>query len=165
MIIFLVLLCIGISVVLYLFFAPFYLEVNSDLNVYRVRFHKLFCVRYKPEESSIETNFLGWSYERPLITSNKNERPVIEKQKKTNGKPLPVAKLLRVMKTFKINKCYVCVDSGDMHLNGLLYPFFAWLNWYSGKIFQINFTGRNLVILEVENSLARMSRAWLGSHK
>ena len=54
-------LCTLLLLVLYLFFAPFYLEIDSNIGLYRIRFYGLAWARLKMEENlSIELNVFGW---------------------------------------------------------------------------------------------------------
>lgn len=163
-IIFTVLLSSVVAIVLYFFFAPFYLEVNSRVDLYRIRFHHLFSIALKlKEDAVIETTILGWRREKTLPTLPPNPKVAEGKITAGNSRQLPLKKLLHLVDSFKVNKCYVNLDFGDMQLNGILYPLFSYAGWHFKKKILINFSGRNIVILEMENSLARMSRAWLSS--
>ena len=55
-----------------------------------------------------------------------------------------------ILKTFKVKKILVNIDTGDCILNAKLYPVFAFLNYNFGS-FKINFTGRNQMVLCIQN--------------
>jgi len=57
---------------------------------------------------------------------------------------------MRFLKSFKVKKLLLNIDTGNCILNAKLYPFFSLLNYQIGN-FSINFQGRNRLALEVEN--------------
>lgn len=158
------LLVVGVLILLYLFFAPFYLEINSAMELYTIRFQHLVSINLKIKENIVvETRIFGWKHESVLNGPSVSAPAKVKRSKTVKRREFPLKKAIRVASSFKVNKCYVDIDFGDMQLNGILFPFFAWLSWHSKKQIQVNFTGRTVLILELENSVARMSRAWLGS--
>lgn len=52
------------------------------------------------------------------------------------------------------------IDTGNMPLNGIMYPGFFWLSRLTGKTFEINFSDKNELILEIENNLAGLVKAF-----
>lgn len=74
-------------------------------------------------------------------------------KKSTVKKPkkgIPVKKIRRVLNSFKVKELFVDIDTGDYISNAKLYPVFAFLNYYRGG-FNINFEGRNQVVLFIQN--------------
>ena len=63
---------------------------------------------------------------------------------------MPFSKAIRVIKSFKVKKIYINIDTGNCILNAKLYPLFAFLNYNNGNYF-INFQGQNQFILVMEN--------------
>lgn len=151
--------------ILYVFFAPFYIEINSTKSLYRIRLHYLasisFFVNNDPEK--MELKILAWKRELNISSSAK----VHESEKKIKQKnKIPKIfwkKILAVLKTFKINNLQLNLDFGDMQLNGILYPVFYCLGLKTNKQFYINFEGKNFISAEIENSLARISWAYITS--
>lgn len=149
-----------IALLLYVVLAPFYIEVNTHTGLYRVRFQRVASVRViMDEDILVEINILGFK---------KRSAPVFRRQKKPSSgikasrgsRSVPVRKLANVLRSFKITTCYVLINTGDMKLNGLLYPLFKWLSWQSGQDVAIGFTGYTEINLQVKNSIARMGRAY-----
>lgn len=69
-------------------------------------------------------------------------------------------RFLRVLKTFKIDKCDIDIDTNDSALNGQLYP----LTWALSKLgypVHINFIGKQDVTIVIKNRLARIIKAIL----
>ncbi len=157
-----------LGVAAYLFFAPFYAELDSTRNLYRFRFHRVAYLDLKTEHDlALELNILGWKKKMLFGAVNKSNSSKKEKPvgRKRETPPLSLQRLKRLLGSFKVTECCVRVDFRDMPLNGILYPVFAWLSWYSGKDIGISFTGESLVILKIKNNLARLSWAWFGSGK
>jgi hypothetical protein len=160
-----VLLFIVICTLVYLFFAPFYLEVNSRENLYRFRFHRLASVSLKMENDALilDGRIALWKKQVDIFAVKKGQKLKSGKTLNKRMQGIPIKKMLNMLKSFKVNKCYLTMDSGDMQLNGILYPFFYMISYYTGKNILINFKEENELIFEIENSLARMSWAYISS--
>lgn len=145
----------------YLLFAPFYLEINSAEGLYRIRFHRLFSARLMVADTSLKVEFkiAGWSRQIDVFTKTKQTKKRPPAKKKQPG--ISFKLIVAVIKSFKVNKCYVSIDTGSMQLNGILYPGFYFLSRYVGKTIEINFLNRNEIILEIKNNLARIIRVFI----
>jgi hypothetical protein len=154
-----------IAVFSYLLFAPFYLEINSNNGFYGIRFHYLASANLVLVDDRLKINIKAVGWHRlmdPFAKSVKAEaKPVPSKKKKKSRFSLALAKAL--LKTFKIKKCYLNVDTGDVRLNGILYPMAYWLGDYTAKPITINFLHHNEIDLEIENNMARLIRAYIYS--
>lgn len=166
MILLLVLLFIVFLIFIYFLFAPFYLEVNTADGLYRIRFHWLISISLKTNTASpmLELRLMGQKKQIDLFSQKQTskQKPIIAKQKKRKVK-ISLKKIAGMLKSFKINKCIIHIDSGDMQINGILYPLFYWISCYSKRDVRVNFLGENKMILEIENNLARMSWAYISS--
>lgn len=165
----LIALCLLLSIVtigvLYVFFAPFYIEINSTKSLYRLRLHYLasisFLVNNDPEK--MELKILAWKKELNISSSIKDLESEKRIKQRTKLPKIFLKKILAVLKTFKINNLKVNLDFGDMQLNGILYPVFYCLGLKINKQLYINFEGKNFISVEIENSLARISWAYITS--
>ena len=87
-----------------------------------------------------------------------------KKLKKSRGikrkKKVPVRNILRVLKSFKIKKLFVDIDTGNCISNAKLYPAFAFLNYYHGG-FNINFEGRNQLVLFIQNKPIHIIKSFI----
>jgi hypothetical protein len=165
MIFLLVLLFVVLIVFGYLFFAPFYIELNSIKSFYGMRFHKIASINLKMinEKFKIEVCVFVFTRRFDLIHTKKGSSKTFDLGKNQIENKVSYKLIKAVIKSFKVNKCEVSIDTGDMPLNGILYPLFYLMKVRSQKNIQINFTGETLIVLEIENSLARMSWAYLNS--
>ncbi len=171
----LIIVCISIigAVLCYLLFAPFYVEIDSEQGFFRFRFHELGSVDLRIVDYSLllHIRVIRWTKDIDLLKTkrtSKDKKKREEKVGKKKGKEnqwmkVTPKKIIAVLKSFKINKCDVLIDSGDVQLNGILYPIFYLAGYYSNKNIRINFINENVIRLEIENSVARMSRAYLSS--
>lgn len=154
-----------LGVVCYLVFAPFYLEVNNNTGLYCIRFHRLAAARLVVSDGSlkIDLKIAWWRKQISLsATGRKKEKPrPVKKEKKQKRVSVSVGMIKAVIRSFKVNKCYLNIDTGDMPMNGILYPCFYALSKLTGKTFKINFLDKNEIILEIENNFARILRAFI----
>lgn len=166
-----ILLIIVSSLFCYLFFAPFYLELDSTKDLYRLRFHHLAWVRFQMIDDLpfIQFKILGWKKQLNVLTARsktetKQSGAIQEGKKiKKNSRTIPWKKIRNVLASFRINHCEISIDFGDVQANAVLYPIFYWIKAKSKKNIAVNFIGKNEIILKVENNLARMSWAYLSS--
>ncbi|MGP8215766.1 MAG: hypothetical protein ACLQQ4_09410 [Bacteroidia bacterium] len=167
MIVLAVLLCIILISISYLFFAPFFFEIDSAKKIYRFRFHHLASAYIKMSGNSLalEIKIMGWKKEIDLFAARKTSKakPVEKKTWRAKRRHIKRSKIKAVIGSFKISKCYVSLCFDDMQLNGILYPVFYLLSFYSRKPIGINFIEENRIVLEIKNNLARMSWAYIRS--
>jgi hypothetical protein len=165
MIWFLSLLILLLLLLCYLLFAPFYLEINSKTGLFRVRFHKLVSARIFITDNSLfmDLKIVWWHKIFDLLASK--EKPMkTEKNKIKKEKPkISLRKILLVVKTFKVNKFYLTIDTGSMWLNGMIYPLFLWLGMRLKRNVTVNFVNENEIIFETENNLFRILRVYITS--
>ena len=70
-------------------------------------------------------------------------------------------KLISVLKSFTVTQCQVSIDTGNMPLNGLLYPLFWLVSKYTKKQIEINFRNDTYISLQIKNNLARITWAYI----
>jgi hypothetical protein len=90
------------------------------------------------------------------------ETSPIQKKKKAPGS-FPFKRTITVIRSFRVTKLNATFDSGNMQWNGMLYPLLCWLSYKTGKNICINFEGKNSIVLQMENNIVRLSRAFLCS--
>ena len=158
---------------IYLLFAPFFIEIDSRSGLYRVRFLGLASAGLVPKQGSIFINvrILWWQREFDLLAAKPKTRkqPATKARKKKSKKGSPFLISWRQFRalvlSFRVGKCRIMIDTGDMPLNAILYPWSFMLSAQTGRILLINFHGENAVTLEIRNSLARMLWAFAKAHR
>ena len=153
--------------VVYLLTAPVVFEVDSERSLFRVRFHRLASAKIRLADSSIflDLNIVGWKMPmdllRPKAETGKARQMTPEKPPRKKSRHIPFRKIRAVIRSFRIKKCEMIIDTGDMPLNGMLFPVCYWLSLRSGKTFGMSFTGENVIQLEIQNSMGRMLSAYI----
>lgn len=158
----LVLLLILLGVLGYLLFAPFYLELNSGSGLCRVRFHRIASARLAIQENTLllHLRIIGWRKRLDLLAQGqKREKPRPKKAPKKRPQ-VSLRKMWAVVRSFKVNRCRLAVDVGDVQTNGLLFPWLLLVGRLTGQPIGINFLHENEIILEIENSFFRMLWAY-----
>ena len=165
-----ILIVILVLISLYFLFAPFFLEINTIEGIYRLRFHKLAecTLNFTPSSVYLDIKILFWKKQLDLLS--KKEKSVKLKETKTKEKirnkrtgSIGFNKLKAIVKSFKINKCDISIDSGNMQLNGMLYPFVYLIGRILKQNIMINFINENHVNIKIENNLARIAYAYIKS--
>ncbi len=96
---------------------------------------------------------LKWKHAREKRTSKKKK---LGKSRRSLGP----RKGLRMLKSFKVKRLLVDLDTGNCISNAKLYPLFALLNYHIGS-FHINFEGRNRMALHMQNRPIRIIKSFI----
>lgn len=158
-------------IISYLIFAKFCIEIDSTVDLYRLSFGKFLVVSIVAIGNSVqlESNIFGWKRIHDLNSVLKVEnRQTVKKvpQKKSRNKKsflFYIKKAKFFLLSFNFKKCFISIDTGSMPLNGMLFPWLYLLGIYTKKKISINFWGENIIILQIENSIARMLWAYFKS--
>lgn len=100
---------------------------------------------------------------RPLKPSKKVDKKGTEHKKPIARKLLPSklkvkpGKILNLLKSFRLTRFALAIDTSNCITNAKLYPYAAFVNHHFGPC-QVNFTGRNLLVLKIENRPIRLLR-------
>jgi len=148
-----IIICI-VSGFTYLLFAPVFIEINTASELFRIRFHQLLSATLLFTEKSIliELKLVRWSTQVNLFaTQKKTVEPVIKERKRKN---ISVSTVIALIKSFRIKEFLLTLDTGNMPLNGLLFPAFQLLGKRFKQNISINFLNNNILILQIENKIA-----------
>lgn len=170
----LVLLIIGIFLVallLWMLFTPFRLEIDTDARLYRFSLVPFFRARYVTESSppSVELRIFGIRRFLPLTPHPQepgNAEPAVQTKKpvqpKKGGQRMKVTfNLIKaLLRSFHIRRWFFTMDTGDVALNGRLYFWFYLFSIRTGRACSINFTGKNVLIVTIENNVFRVLKAF-----
>lgn len=146
-----------------LLFAPFYIYIDSVREVYGLRFQRLVSVYFVTSPSPALDVKIAWWRHSVLLKGGRGTLPYPAPAGSSRTIPYSLQKVFAVIRSFRVKQCFINIDTGNMQLNGLLYPLLIWLTWRSRKQVQINFTGETEVVVKLQNNLARMAWAWLSS--
>lgn len=157
---------------MYLLFAPIYLEVDSREGLCRLRLHRLASAGIFMEQGTLIAEFkFGYLRKRidliqKIISSKK--QPVTKDaqptRKPTGRKPkLSMRQVAALLRSFSVNRFLLTTDTGNMPLNGMLYPWVYIISKRTGLDMSVNFTGENVLVLQIENNIARMLWAFIAN--
>ena len=73
---------------------------------------------------------------------------------------MKASKIINLIRSFKITRFAIMMDTGDCITNAKLYPVAAFINHHYGPC-NVNFTNRNLLVLRIENRPIRLLRYYL----
>ena len=158
------LLAIFTIIISYLLFAPFYLEANSALSVFRIRFHKIAIAEIFISNRTlmVEIKLAGWKKQIDLLAPKaKKEKKKVKKTKRSKRQNFSFNKFKSIIKSFKVNTCYINLDFENVRWNAALFPVFYGLSRVTHQQFHINFIGQNQINLQIENNMARIIWAYL----
>jgi len=141
--------------VVYLLVAPIVIYLDTTANTYYLKLTHFVKISLESDKVAVlkirMQLFFFKFYFYPLRLKSSNKK---KKRKKTTGlkqkRDVGLKKGYKILKTFKVKKILVNIDTGDCILNAKLYPVFAFLNYNFGS-FKINFTGRNQMVLCIQN--------------
>ncbi|MEP7196115.1 MAG: hypothetical protein ABI851_06310 [Saprospiraceae bacterium] len=156
MMLLLIIIFIFLLLIIYFLTAPFYFEVNTEIDEYQFRFHRLFILNVVREDSNFYLEFQTVSWIRRL---NFLKMRVHEEDRKSYHFlkwRISLSQSKALLKSFRVKKCYINLDLDEPVWNALLFPYVYLLNVSSGLDLNINFLGENEIILQFENNLARM---------
>lgn len=140
--------------VLYILFVPIDLIIDTSTDQYYVQLKGLAKIQLEGDKEEVLrikliTFFMKFYY-YPLrnhsTSKKKKQREVVKKKRKG----LSLKKGLRLLRSFKVKRLLVELDTGNFITNAKLYPVFAILNHHVGA-FHINFEGRNRMALHIRN--------------
>ena len=162
-----IILVVLLALLTYLLCAPLLLEIDSPDGFIQLRFHRLASVRVYEEKEAVRISLQVAMWKKhinlmeeakPLDVMNNMSRGP---RRTWNGLHVPVKKTIALLRSFKVSKCYITFDTGDMPLNGQLYPLFSLFSMATGREIMINFWDETTVILTIENNLARLLWTYL----
>lgn len=138
--------------VIYLLFVPVTLHIDTNKNQYYIQVLGLFKMSALADEKEalkikIKICFVTY-YLYPLKKKKVTEREGSKKKKYSRKFNHKIG--LKLLKSFKVKRFFIDIDTGDYLLNAKLYPLFALLDFEMGNI-KINFEGRNQLMLNIQN--------------
>ena len=142
--------------ILYILWTPIILFIDTNTNEYYIQLKGL--AKASIEKDKVEflkiklTLFFFNFYFFPFGQDKKNiqKKNIKKASSKKGNKRISIKTGLRLLKSFKVKRFLLDIDTYDCICNAKLYPIFAFLNYKIGG-FNINFEGRNKMVLLMEN--------------
>ena len=143
-----------ILVVIYLLLVPIILFINTQTNEYYIQLRGLAKASIQTDKKEIlkvKIKVLFMNYNFYPLKRKKTSTKSKKIKKYNNGrKKFEFRKYLRMLRTFKIKRLFINIDTGDCISNAKLFPLFTFLNQTKGN-FKVNFEGRNQMVLHMQN--------------
>tara|TARA_R110000772_G_C13190678_1_gene429019 strand:+ start:64 stop:558 length:495 start_codon:yes stop_codon:yes gene_type:complete len=148
-----ILILLLLSIVIYLLFARISLLIDTSTNRYLLKLQGICSVHAERDETEIlklrlQVFFMHFNF-YPLAPDKKKKIKPAKKKKKSRFS-FTFQQGWRFLKSFQIKRFYLDLDTGDCITNAKLYPIFSMVN-YKGGNFNINFRGRNKLVLDIQN--------------
>ncbi|NND63240.1 MAG: hypothetical protein HKN48_08605 [Flavobacteriaceae bacterium] len=160
-----IILLIVVAILAFLLFTPIVLFVDTTSNEYFIQAKGIFKATAEPDENEflkIRCQLFFYSfYIYPLRKRKKNTgKKSAAKKKKKNKFRFNARKIGEVVRSFKLKRLELQLDTGDYVLNAKLVPVFVFLNYKLGS-FAINFNGKSHFALELENRPIRIIKSFI----
>lgn len=159
----LVIIILILGVLLFMLFIPIIIEINTIKKIYQIRISMIGSIDMMLSDKI--------TFQLKLFGIKKTFAPfdAIRQQKEENTKSeiktgeiknISTKKLFSLIRSFKVKKIYVNIDTKDYIQNALLFPYFFLLN-NKKRQFSINYFGQNELILVIKNNMYRILQAFL----
>lgn len=149
-----------LCITFYALFAPLLVEIDSKSNVYQFRIVPIFRVWWVMDNLMGHPEMSIFGIHKKFVAQNFNiETTSLETKKKVQLK-LNFRRVLAIIQSFKVEKCIVNIDTGDMPLNGKLFPVMYIFSELTGKTFHINFVGKIEVMFTIKNNAYNILKAY-----
>lgn len=158
-----------LCLVLYIFFIPIILVLDTANNQYYLHLKglaKASILGDKEELIKIRLNVIFFNfYFYPLKKrKDKNKKELSsQKKEKKSKKRFNIRKGLKLLKSFQVENLYLDIDTGDYVLNAKIYPIFEFLKYYTKGNFNINFEGKTQMNLCLKNRPIYLIKSFINS--
>lgn len=167
MVILLSILTLLLTVVLWLLLAPLIISIDSQQEIIALKWKSIGGINGYIEEEHIILRYNVLFYKKETKINwirlldnqlSKKDKPKKSKQKKKNKKKKPIdwrKKISRVLSSFELKKCWINLDTNNYCFNAYLFPIFHIIRGQNYAM-QVNFNGKNEVVLHVKNRLIKL---------
>lgn len=142
--------------IIYLLLIPITLYIDTTTNQYYIQLHGLLKASILEDKKellkiNLKVFFLNF-YFYPLKKKAPSKKKKLRKKNENKGKNrISIRTGFRMLKSFKIKRLFLDIDTGNCISNAKLYPVFSFLKFYTKANFRINFEGKNRMVLCLKN--------------
>lgn len=164
------------ALLLYVTLAPLRLEIRSSRMLCRLSMKGLAYAAVEVKDGQFVLGYRVAGFGKKRTLEQWLEKAATRKDKKTKketGKKMKEKRktgsmswrqVQAVLRTVRVNRFRLHLDTGDQALNGVLYPVFYMLAVRTNKDIRISFTGSETEI-DIQCSLARIAAAYIRNRK
>lgn len=158
----LIFLSLFLLLVVYFLFLPIVLLIDTNSNQYYIHLKGLAKINIESDPKELlklklHVFFINY-YIYPLRTRTSSKKKTAQR-KKTKNK-LRLGTILKLIKSFKVKKLKINMDTGNCITNAKWYPVFYFLNYKFGG-FNINFEEKNQLVLCLQNRPIRIIKSFI----
>ncbi|WP_420601112.1 hypothetical protein [Flagellimonas sp.] len=151
---------------IYLLFAPLVLFIDTKDNTYFLKLKGLAKASFEPDKLEfikikLRIAFMNFDF-YPLRKSHHSKKEKVGEKKLIKKRNIGIKQITALLKSFKLEKLYLNLDTGDFVLNAKLYPIFHFLDYRVGR-FNINFQGNNRMVLMARNRPINIIKVFINS--
>ncbi len=154
-------------VIIYLLIIPIILFIDTNTNQYYIQlkgFAKASIESRKIEFLRVKLNILFMTFYFYPIQYKQSKKKNLNEKKLTHKRFSNFKRIMRLLKSFKVKKFLINIDTGDPILNAKLYPIFSLLNISKGN-FNVNFKNINQLTLHLENRPIDIIKSYINLKK
>ncbi len=152
-----------LALMLWLLLAPLIIRVDTARHDYSLSWRGIgrVSVVLLNDELALRVRIFFWRMHFfPLRKPDKPDKPTSAKKRTGIQRRFTWLKAKRLLQSFRIQRFKVELDTDDYALNAQLYPLLYWVSGPSRDL-SVNFSGRNRLLLQIENRLFRIVRVLL----
>ncbi len=146
-------------VFLLLLYIPVTLAIDTAYNRYELQVPGFAKASLEPDDEKLFKVKLNVLFFTTYFDPLKN-RSLAKKKEKSPKKMVSYQQGIRLLKTFRIKKFWLDLDTGNYMVNAKMYPVFVLLDYY-GVACHINFEGRNRLILRMQNRPIHLIKSFI----
>ena len=156
------------SLLVYVLFLPIDVVVNTSGNQYYVRLGILAKANVHGDERyllriELRTLFMRF-YFYPFKWRKKKKKKTPKRSRRKKFKLSHIKLGWRLLKAFHLRRFSLVLDTGNVITNAKLFPVFALLN-YRGGDFNVNFEGRNQLVMHIHSRPIRIIKSFINPKK
>ncbi len=128
--------------------------MDTKNHTYFIKLKGLAKVSFEPDKLEVlkiklRVAFMNFDF-YPLRKSHRPKKEKVGEKRPTKRRKISPKKILALLRSFKLKRFDLNMDTGDFVLNAKLYPIFNFLDYHAGG-FNINFQGNNRLVLMASN--------------
>ncbi|WP_299215347.1 hypothetical protein [uncultured Aquimarina sp.] len=155
-------------IAIYILLLPIVICVDTNANEYYIQLKGLAKASIEEDKEEViriklKMLFLNFHFFPLKKIGLVKKKKVKKKSTKKRKNRINIRTGLRLLKSFKVKKMLLDIDTGDCISNAKLYPVFAFLKYYTKGSFNINFDGRNEMALYVQNRPIHIIKSFINS--
>ncbi|PWL37639.1 hypothetical protein DKG77_15180 [Flagellimonas aquimarina] len=162
----LVVLIVFVLLIIGFLLVPIDFYINTERDEYYLRLKGLATVSMEHDQEEViklklKTLFFH-HYFYPLRGKSSKKQKKIKDNKKTGGKNVSIKRIVALLKSFKVKRFVLDIDTGDCIANAKLAPLFAFLNYYVAH-FSVNFEDRNFLLIHLHNRPINLIKSFINT--